>query len=100
MNYTNGHDIAIELEDMLRKEFGVDFSHSGTIFCADFIDSRKGLFYEVMNLLLFIKGQSEESLNFLNRISKTISDKSLDEIDGSEELFCEFKRLCSKNCKI
>lgn len=99
MKYTNSHDIAMKLENMLSKEFEKGFSHSGTTFSADIIDNRKGLFYEMMNLLLHVKGASEEDLRFLNSIYEAIKDKSLNEIDDYDELFFEFERLYSNGMR-
>ena len=53
----NVHDIAIELESMLRKEFGFPDRPRGTIFDADAIESR--MFYDVMILLLYRKGTKD-----------------------------------------
>lgn len=83
----NVHDIAIELESMLRKEFGFHDRPRGTIFDADAIESR--MFYDVMILLLYRKG-TKDSNKFQNDIFK-YKGINMNEIPNYESIFEEFK---------
>ena len=83
----NVHDIAIELESMLRKEFGFPYRPRGTIFDADAIESR--MFYDVMILLLYRKG-TKDSTKFQNDIFK-YKGINMNEIPNYESIFEEFK---------
>ncbi len=47
----NPHDVAIELEHMLCKEFGIQGRPRGTIFDADSIELR--MFYDDIVLMLY-----------------------------------------------
>ena len=83
----NVHDIAIELESMLRKEFGFPDRPRGTIFDADAIESC--MFYDVMILLLYRKG-TKDSTKFQNDIFK-YKGINMNEIPNYESIFEEFK---------
>lgn len=83
----NVHDIAIELESMLRKEFGFTDRPRGTIFDADAIESR--MFYDVLILLLYKKG-TKNSTKFQNAIFK-YKGINMNEIPNYESIFEEFK---------
>ena len=83
----NVHDIAIELESMLRKEFGFPDRPRGTIFDADAIESR--MFYDVMILLLYRK-ETKDSNKFQKDIFK-YKGINMNEIPNYESIFEEFK---------
>lgn len=85
----NAHDIAIELESMLRKEFGFNERPRGTIFDADKIESY--MFYDLLYLLLYKKSNKDWS-NFAN---KTFEYKgiNMNKIPEYEKIFDEFKSL-------
>lgn len=83
----NVHDIAIELEYMLRKEFGFPDRPRGTIFDADAIESR--MFYDVMILLLYKKGK-KDSTRFQDNVLK-YQGTNMNQIPDYESIFEEFK---------
>lgn len=90
MNKMNQHDIAIELEKIVEKKLGYNFSHSGTFFSADNIHMK--YFYDVMHFILYIMGK-DGSIEFLNKYYYDAKDKNMDQIDNYEEIFDEFRKL-------
>ena len=85
----NAHDIAIELEYMLRKEFGFENRPRGTIFDADAIESY--MFYDILHLLLY-KKSNQDWCDFINKIFQ-YKGVSMNKIPGYEQIFEEFKLL-------
>lgn len=83
----NTHDIALELMDIMDREMNSDFHHSGTIFDADIIELRS--FYDVIILLLYIKGK-KESVVFQNKICK-YKNTNMNKIKDYLAIFEEFK---------
>ena len=83
----NVHDIAIELEYMLRDEFGFDCRPRGTIFDADSIELY--MFYDDMNLLLHKKATKDYS-EFLDEIYM-YKGVNMNKIPNYEEIFEKFK---------
>ena len=85
----NAHDIAIELEYMLRQEFGFVNRPRGTIFDADAIETY--MFYDILYLLLY-KKSSQDWCDFVNKIFE-YKGVSMHKIPNYEEIFEEFKFL-------
>ena len=83
----NRHDIAIELENMLCKEFGFSSRPRETIFDADAIESY--MFYDDMILLLHNKSQ-KDSIDFENDIFK-YKGTNMNKIPDCESIFEKFK---------
>lgn len=83
----NVHDVAIELEYMLRKEFGFSDRPRGTIFDADAIESRT--FYDIIILLLHKKGK-KDSTKFQDKIFQ-YKCINMNQIPDYELIFEEFK---------
>ncbi len=83
----NEHDIALELMDILNKQFCSDFHHSGTIFDADIIETRS--FYDVIILVLYLKSK-KDSIDFQNSIIEC-KNKNMREIKNYLIIFEEFK---------
>lgn len=83
----NLHDIAIDLEHVLRQTFNKDFSHSGTIFDADHIEL--GSFYDVLVIILYIKGKGDYT-DFENKLYK-FKGINMKDIPNCEKIFEEFK---------
>ena len=87
----NTHDIAIELERILEKQFGYPFAHSGTIFSADFIEL--AMFYDDMHLMLHIKGHGDW-IGFINEIYQ-YKGMNMNKIPNVEEIWAQFKTFIS-----
>ncbi|HCH29019.1 MAG TPA: hypothetical protein DEW35_05870 [Ruminococcaceae bacterium] len=85
----NAHDIAIELEHMLCREFGFDGRPRGTIFDADAIETY--MFYDIICLLLYRKSNSGWD-DFANRICQ-YKGVNMNQIPEYEKVFDEFKLL-------
>ena len=85
----NVHDIAIELEYMLRKEFGFADRPRGTIFDADYIE--KEMFYDDMSLLLYKKGKKDFT-EFLDSIYQ-YRRVNMNTIPNCGSIFEQFKQL-------
>lgn len=85
----NVHDIAIELEWMLRKEFNFKKRPRGTIFDADSIESY--MFYDILHLLLYRKS-SQDWCEFIDTIFK-YKGIDMNQIPNCDEIFEEFKSL-------
>lgn len=83
----NTRNIAIELEHMLRKEFGFPDRPIGTIFDADAIESR--MFYDDMILLLHKNGK-KDSTDFQDKIYE-YRGVNMNQIPNYESMFEEFK---------
>ncbi len=87
----NAHDVAIELEHMLRDEFGFDSRPRGTIFDADSIELY--MFYDDMVLLLYKKGAKQgDPYEFMDRIYQ-YKGVNMNKIPDYEKIFDEFKSL-------
>lgn len=84
---TNPHDVAIELEHMLCKEFGIKGRPRGTIFDADSIELR--MFYDDMVLMLY-KCAKTDFTDFINEIYQYKS-VNMNKISNYEEIFNKFK---------
>ena len=84
----NNHDISMKLENFAGNIFKKNFSHWGTIFSADYLDKTNHL-YDAMALLLFLNGNSD-SIDFLNKLSKTIESCEILTTDKYKELYEEF----------
>lgn len=89
----NAHDVAIELEYMLRKEFGFKDRPRGTIFDADSIELY--MFYDDMVLLLYKKGAVNDPYDFMDRICQ-YKGVNMNKIPSFNEIFDEFKSLINK----
>lgn len=85
----NAHDIAIEIEHMLRKEFGFEERPRGTIFDADKIESY--MFYDLLYLLLYRKS-NKEWFGFVDKIFE-YKGVNMNQIPEYEKIFEEFKSL-------
>ncbi len=87
----NTHDIAIELEHMLCKEFGFNARPRGTIFDADAIETY--MFYDLMCLLLYKKSKSDWS-EFADTIFP-YKGTNMNRIPNYEQIFDQFKSMLS-----
>lgn len=83
---SNTHNIAQQLELILRNEFGFSDRPSGTIFDADAIEHT--MFYDIMILLLYKKDKLNDT--FLDKYSK-YKGMSVNEITDCEAIFNEFQ---------
>ena len=88
----NVHDIAIELEHILSREFNADFAHSGTIFSADFIEVES--FHDSMVLLLYLKSD-KDCIDFINDIYE-FKGVNMNKIPNCEAIFEKFKSFLPK----
>ena len=90
----NAHDVAIDLEWMLRKEFGFENSRPrGTIFDADSIETYS--FYDCMVLLLNKKAQSD-CTDFMNSIYE-FKGENMNSIPDFEGVFETFKSFLGQD---
>lgn len=85
----NAHDIAIELEHMLCREFGFQGRPRGTIFDADAIETY--MFYDLIYLLLY-KKSNQDWFDFVDRIYE-YKGTNMNKIPDYEAIFDEFKSL-------
>ena len=86
---TNNHDIALELCDMLEKEFNNNFHHSDTIFSADAIEKKS--FVDVLELLLYLKSTQEYDA-FATSLGEYRGIR-MNDIPDSKEIFKKFLDL-------
>ena len=92
MLITNNHDIAIELENILEKQFGVSFRHTTTIFSADNIEKRS--FIDVINLLLHLYSIKDFDV-FINGILK-YKTLNMQEIPNTLDIYNKFLEFYKK----
>ena len=83
----NPHDVAIELEYMLCKEFGFKERPMGTIFDADSIELR--MFYDDIVLMLY-KCAKTDFIDFIDEICQ-YKLVDMNKIPNYEEIFRKFK---------
>lgn len=83
----NPHDVAIELEHMLCKEFGIQGRPKGTIFDADSIELR--MFYDDIVLMLY-KCAKTDFTDFIDEIYQ-YKLVDMNKIPNYEEIFIKFK---------
>lgn len=82
----NTHNIAIQLELILRKEFGFPDRPSGTIFDADAIE--RSTFYDLMILVLCKK--DKHNADFIEKYSQ-YEGMNMNQIPDCEAIFNEFR---------
>lgn len=84
----NVHDIAIEIESILRKEFNIEHRPRGTIFDADAIESYS--FYDMVNLILMLFGNGD-FIDFLNSIFE-YKNINMNKINNLDEIMTNFRK--------
>lgn len=83
----NVHDIAIELEHILRTKFGITERPRGTIFDADSIE--RYMFYDDMNLVLTLFSE-KDCTEFLDDIYE-YKGINMNKIPDCDKIFDKFK---------